>query len=131
MELADIALGQRDQADLAVFHQLEESGDVLLVAGEAVETFGQNDVDLAGADGSLQGQIARPLVVGAGDGGVGEQLDDLPPLAISPGATNPDLILDRGLALGVAAIARINRRPHGWLQSLSKIVLRFGRPFAA
>ena len=47
MQLADLALGQRDDRHAGEAQLLEEAGDVLLVAAEPVERLGQHDVEAA------------------------------------------------------------------------------------
>ena len=45
MQLADLALGQRDQLDAGEAQLLEQAGDVLLVAAKPVERLGHDDVE--------------------------------------------------------------------------------------
>ena len=47
MQLADLALAERDDADVGVPHALEEARHVLLVAADAVERLGIDEVELA------------------------------------------------------------------------------------
>jgi len=55
MEFGHLALGEGDDPDVGEAGLLVEGGDVLLVAGDAVEALGQHDVDGARADGLHQG----------------------------------------------------------------------------
>ena len=47
VQLADLALAERDDADVGVPHALEEAGHVLLVAADAVERLGVDEVEPA------------------------------------------------------------------------------------
>ena len=48
MEVRDLALGQSDDAHASKAHALVEPGNVLLVAGQAVQGFGENDIEFGG-----------------------------------------------------------------------------------
>ena len=45
MQVRDVAFGERHDVDAGEGEALEETGGVLLVAAEAVERFGQDDVE--------------------------------------------------------------------------------------
>lgn len=47
MQLADFALGERDDPDAAGQHLLEERSDVLLIPAHTIKSLGHDDVDLA------------------------------------------------------------------------------------
>jgi hypothetical protein len=79
---------------------LVDGGDFFLVAAEAVETLGKDDIDVAGAGPLEELQHSRAIVqVPAADGAVAEHLDDLVAFARRPFPAEPDLILDGGVAL--------------------------------
>jgi hypothetical protein len=58
MEFADLALGERDDADAGEAQLLEEGGDMFLVAADPVERLGHDDVAGTGADGLQQVLVA-------------------------------------------------------------------------
>ena len=78
---------------------LEQAGYVLLIAREAIEGFGDEDLKAACAGILEHLLIAGPQGGGAADGMVGIDLAELPSLLLDPGAALPDLILDRGVSL--------------------------------
>ena len=113
MELADLALGQGHDPHAAEAQLLEQGGDVLLVAGEPVERLGDDDVEGAGPGVLQQLLVARPKPAGAGAGGVAVGGDDGPALPVDPLPADPDLVLDRGLALEVGRVPGVDHSTHG------------------
>ena len=113
MELADVSLGQGDDAGPGEPDLLEEARDVLEVPRQPVETFGQDDVDAAGSDGGEHGLIPWPQGGGAGDRVVGVDLVNVPALPVRAGTADADLVLDRGVALGIGGIAGIDENASG------------------
>jgi hypothetical protein len=60
MQLADLALGQRDDADPGERQALVERRHILLIARQAVEGRGDDDIELAIAGVGEQALIAGP-----------------------------------------------------------------------
>jgi hypothetical protein len=121
MQLADLALRQRDQPHAGEGRLLVEDGNMLQVAGEAVEALGQHNVQAAGPHGVDEPLVAGPIHRGARDGSVREDPDDLPALPVGADSADPDLVFDRGLALLVRAVAGVDGATHqddsstGWI----------------
>jgi hypothetical protein len=91
---------------------LEEACGVFLVATEAVERFGEHDVEVA-----VQRVPHQRLKSGAqkrctGDRVIGELLRDRPALARDELATDAQLVRDRRVALIVGRVPRVDRNLH-------------------
>ncbi|WID94865.1 hypothetical protein QO058_18840 [Bosea vestrisii] len=65
MQFADLALGERDNADAAELHSLEESSDVLLIPAHTIKSFGYDDVDLAATGVREERLVTGPEMAGA------------------------------------------------------------------
>src|SRR5215831_7623605 len=113
MKLTDLALGDGDNLDGAEAELLVEAGDMLLVAREAVERLGDDDVEAAGAGVGEELLVAGAEMVGAAQRMVGIGADDGPALRRDPGGAEADLVLDRGLALVLGRVAGIDGGAHG------------------
>nr|WP_245826634.1 hypothetical protein [Oceanibacterium hippocampi] len=113
VELADLAFGDRHQRDTEKREPLEEAGDMLLVAGEAVEALGHHDLEGAVPRVLLERLVARAEGRGAAHASVAIDAGEAPAAALDQALAEPHLVLDRGLALQVARIARVDRCPHG------------------
>ena len=113
VQLVDLALGQRHQFDAGEGEVLEQGGDVLLVAGEPVEGLGDDDVEGAGAGVLQQLLVARPKPAGTRARGVAIGREQRPALPIDPLPADPNLVLDRGLALEIGGIPGVNDSAHG------------------
>jgi hypothetical protein len=85
-----------------------EGRDMLLVARQAVEGLGEDDIDLAVAHGILQCLHAGAEHRGAGDGGIRKAADQLPSLALDVGPADAELVLDGMLRLPVRRIPGID-----------------------
>nr|WP_245826635.1 hypothetical protein [Oceanibacterium hippocampi] len=112
MELADRAFRAGDQPDAEVGQPLVEAGGVLQVAGEAVEALGHHDFEGAGDRVPQERLVARAEGRGAAHSPVLVHRGLLPALCREQALAEPDLVLDRGVPLQVARIARIDRCPH-------------------
>jgi hypothetical protein len=73
VQFADLALGQGEQANTGKAQPLEQAGDVLLVARQTIERFGDDDIELPVARvfeealiGPAQGAGAAQRAVGVG-----------------------------------------------------------------
>ena len=82
MQFADLAFGQREQPHPGEPQPLQESGDVFLVARQAVEGLGDDDVELAAPGIFEQGLVCRTQSARPADRPVGigvpTSLDVLP-----------------------------------------------------
>src|SRR5215831_15013843 len=117
MKLTDLALGDGDNLDGAEAELLVEAGDMLLVAREAVERLGDDDVEGAGARIGEELLVAGAEMVGAAQRMVGIGADDGPALRRTPRRAEADLVLDRGLALVLGRVAGIDGGAHESLLS--------------
>jgi hypothetical protein len=106
MEVGDLALGQGHERDPGEAEPLVQRRDVLLVAGEAVERLGNRDVE------PVLARLLQPeLVAGSDRRGAAQRTIDVgmlvfAALALDECPTLADLVLDRGIALVVGAVAR-------------------------
>ena len=108
MQVADLALGQRDDPDAGERQPLEQAGHILLIARQPVERLGHDDVEAPG-HGILQQRLdTGPQHRAAGQLAVGIGLHQAPALPLDPLPAQPDLVLDRGVALVVAGVAGVN-----------------------
>jgi hypothetical protein len=110
MEIGDLALGQGDQRDAGEAEPLVQRRDVLLVAGEAVERLSNRDVELA-----LACPLQHELITGPDRRGAAQRTIDVgmlvdPALALDEGPALSNLVLNRGIALAVGAVARVDDR---------------------
>jgi len=113
MELADLALGQGEDAHPAEAQLLVEGGDVLLVAGQPVEGLGHDNVEGAGAGILQQLLVAGPQPAGAGAGRIAVGRHQRPALPVNTLPADADLVLDRGLALEIGRVAGVDHGAHG------------------
>jgi hypothetical protein len=91
---------------------LVKGRDVFLVTGKPIQGFGHNDVEPM-----LARIIQQPLVTGpepacATDSVIGVRSDAFPSIGLDPRPANPNLVLDRGIALEVTGIAGVNYSTH-------------------
>jgi hypothetical protein len=112
VQVRDVTLGERDDVDAGEGETLEEPGGVFLVATEAVQRLGKDDVEAP-----IQCVPHQRLESGAqerraGDRVVGEFLDDGPALARGELAADPQLVRDRSVALIVGGVPRVDRKLH-------------------
>ena len=112
MQFGDLTLCKGDDAHPSECGELVERSDVLLVAREAVQRLGQNDVDPAVTEAGEQCLVARAHRCGAGERCVVEGLRNGPAFAFGPGSADAELVLDRGLALRVRGVAGIESDSH-------------------
>jgi hypothetical protein len=121
MKLGDFPFRQRGDGDACEFQMLVEGGNVCLIAADAVQRLGQEDVELAMLRIAHQSLDARTQDrAGPGNGRILIGTDDLPPLPLRMFATQAKLILNRGFALVVGGIAGVKGcAGHGGLRSVS------------
>ena len=60
MQLADFTFGKRDEANTGKIQALEQPGDILLIARQPIERFGDDDVEPPTARILEQLLIGRP-----------------------------------------------------------------------
>jgi hypothetical protein len=112
VQLRDLALRQGDDPHPGEDGLLVEGRHVLEVAREAVQALGQDDVHPARAHRREQHLVTGPQGGRTRDRRVGEDLGHRPALALGAGAADADLVLDRGLALLVGAVAGVDGAAH-------------------
>jgi hypothetical protein len=98
------------ERDAGEVQPLVQRRDILLVAGEAVERLSNRNVELA-----LARLLQHELVAGPDRRGAAQRTIDVgvlidPALALDKGLALADLVLDRGVALVVRAVARVDDR---------------------
>ena len=110
MEVGDLALGQGHEGDAGEAEPLVQRRNVLLVAREAVERLSNSDVKAALARPLQHELVAGPDRRGAAQRTIDVGMSIVPALALDEGPALADLVLDRGIALVVGAIARVDDR---------------------
>ncbi|GAA09929.1 hypothetical protein ATPR_2933 [Acetobacter tropicalis NBRC 101654] len=115
MKVGDFSFGEGDDPHAGIVHALEDAGDVLLVAGEAIHRLGQHNLEPSALGIGDQRLDTGSHQGGARDGMVGILFDDGPALFLRVGAAHPKLVGDRGVALVVGRIAGVERDLHGGL----------------
>ena len=108
MQLGNLAFRQGHQLDAGEFEPLVQAGDIFLVARQPVQRLREHDVEAAFARRRQQRLVAGPKAGCAGNGGVAVDLLQAPALGRDTLFTQPDLVLDRCLALAVTGIAGID-----------------------
>nr|WP_260171242.1 hypothetical protein [Brevundimonas aurantiaca] len=108
VEFGHLALGEGNDAHADELQVLVQRGDIGLVARDAVQRFGHDDVELA-ALGVLEQRLDAGAQddAGAGDCGVAVGADDSQAVAGGLLAADAQLIVDRGGVLLVAGIAGV------------------------
>ena len=94
VEFRDFVLCQRDQLGVGEIQRFPAAGDVLLVAADTVQRFGEDDVEAALAGIGQQSLQPRAVGCGAAERVVAVDLTDGPPLPLGAGAANPHLVID-------------------------------------
>ena len=108
MQLVHLAFGERDDPHAGKARALVDMGDILLVARQPVDGFGDDHLELAGLRILQQHLHAGTDQAGARDRMVGVAVDDAPALALRALLAQADLVLDRGVALQVGGIAGVD-----------------------
>jgi hypothetical protein len=80
---------------------LEQSRNVLLIATEAIERFGDDYIELPSAGILQKALIACSQVAGPALRAIGVCRDKLPGIARDTFSAEADLVLDRGIALQI------------------------------
>ena len=75
MQLTDLAFRQGDDADAGKLHPFIKCGNILLVAGQAVQGFCHDDIDGTEAHSLTQRLVALSEAAGAAGGPIGKDLD--------------------------------------------------------
>lgn len=112
MQVVDPVVGQGDDPGTGIDHQLVQAGDMLEVAGKAIQALRQYDIHTPLPQRGQHGLITRAKNRCPGDGVIGEHLRHLPVLFVRAGAADADLIVDGGLALQVGTEPRVDGGAH-------------------
>jgi hypothetical protein len=110
--MRDVAFGERDDVDAGEGEALEETGGVFLIAAEAVQRFGEHDIELSVQRVAHQRLEAGPKERGTRDRVIGVFLDDRPALASGKLAADADLVRNGGIALIIRGVPRVDRNLH-------------------
>jgi hypothetical protein len=94
MQLGNLAFGQCNEADAGQAQSLIETGDILLVAGQAVERLGEHDIEAAVANRLEHRLIAGAEGARARDRRVAIDLLEAPALAGDPLLAEADLVVN-------------------------------------
>jgi hypothetical protein len=108
MEFIDLALREGDDPAARKADPLEDMGDVFLVAGQAVEGFGDNDAKPALYRILQKFLDAGPDQARARYAAVAVLFINSPAFLCGALAADPDLVLDRSLPLQIGRIAGID-----------------------
>jgi hypothetical protein len=111
MKLADVALGDRMDANAEVSEPLEKASHIFLISGKTIERFRDDSIERAW---TLPSTLKQQLEAGpvlqprAGDRRIGKDINDIDSHLRSVFAAQTNLILDRRFGLEVAGISRVN-----------------------
>src|SRR6476661_10505527 len=126
MKLTDFAFRKRYDTNACKAHQLEEGGDMFLIATNAIKRLGEHNVELAFTRILKEFLITRPELARARYATVRVCCGERPFFANDPLSANKELILDRCRALEIGRIAGVYAHAHdGSLPSRSCVE----RPF--
>jgi hypothetical protein len=103
---------ERDDVDAGEGEAFKETGGIFLVATEAVQRFGEDYVEASIQCIAHQCLESRTQQRGARDRMVSELLNDHPVLASGELAADAELVGDRGVALIVRGVPRVDRDLH-------------------
>ena len=109
MQVGYVALGQGDDLHAGKGHALKKAGDILLVPAEAVHGLGKHDRKPAARRVLDQLLNARAQKRSAGDGAVDIAVDNRPALLLGMETAQPQLILNRRVALIFRGVAGVER----------------------
>ena len=113
MQLGNLAFRQGHQLDAGEFEPLVQPGDIFLVARQPVQRLRQHDVEAAFACSRQHCLVTGAKAGGPGNSGVAVDLLQVPALGRDTLPAEPDLVLDRRLALAVTGIAGIDGNTGG------------------
>ena len=111
MQVRDVAFGERDDVDAGERQPLEQAGSVFLVAAEAIERFGEDDVDLL-PQCRASSPESRAHEGCAGNRVVGVLACDVPALTLRKFAADAELISDRCVTLVLGGVAGVDGNFH-------------------
>ena len=112
MQRADLALAEGYQPYAGVLQPLEQRRHVLLVARQAIQRLGHHNIERRLARSFQQCLVSGPQGGGAAERGITIDLDQLPAFGGDPLLADADLVVDRGIALLVAAVAGVDDGAH-------------------
>jgi hypothetical protein len=101
VEVRDLAFSERDDVHAGEGETFEERGGILLAPAESIERFGEDNIESFVQRGAHQRLEAGPKQCGAGDGVIGELLNDRPSVASRELPAHPKLVRNRCVALVV------------------------------
>nr|WP_246056832.1 hypothetical protein [Emcibacter nanhaiensis] len=108
MQVVHFALGEGDDAHIGKAHAFIEPGDIFLVAGQAVQSLGQDDGEVALHRVFHQGLDAGAHQAGPAHGAVLIGLGNGPALLRGQFPAQTDLVFNGGFSLVVGRIAGVN-----------------------
>ena len=108
MQLVHVAFGERDDPHAGKARALVDMGDILLVARQPVDCFGNDHVELAGLRILQEHLHTRTDQARAGNRMIGVAVDDPPAFALRALLAQANLVLDRGVALQIGGIAGVD-----------------------
>jgi hypothetical protein len=112
VQMRDVAFGERDDVDAGEGEAFKETGGIFLVATEAVQRFGEDYVEVSIQCIAHQALESRAQQRGARNRMVSELLNDHPALASGELAADAELVGNRGVALIVRGVPRVDRDLH-------------------
>ena len=101
MQLADFSFRKSHDTNARKAHQLEEGGDMFLVATDAIEGFGEHNVELAISRTLKELLITRPEVARTRYATVCVCCDECPVFANNAFSANKELVFNRCRALQI------------------------------
>lgn len=108
MQFGDFSLRHREHSHPLKHHLLVKGCDVLLIATDAVEPFGDNEIKAPAAAVFQEVLISRSQVRSAVEAGIGVGFYDDPTMLLDKTPAEPELVLKRGVALEVAGVPGVN-----------------------
>ncbi|HKY22882.1 MAG TPA: hypothetical protein VJM31_16830 [Vicinamibacterales bacterium] len=123
--MRDFSFGESHDSHAKECQSLEEAGGVLLISAEAVQRFGEDDVEFALERATHQRLKAGSKQRSPGNGVIMELVGDLPAFAFGERATDANLISDGGIALVVGGVTSVKSNLHCRPSSAVFSVLRF------
>jgi len=112
MKLTDFAFRKRYDTNACKAHQLEEGGDVFLIATDAIKRLGEHNVELAFTRVLEEFLVTRTELTRARYATVCVCCGESPFFANDPLSANKELILDRCRALEIGRIAGVYAYAH-------------------
>ena len=112
MELTDFSFRKRHDTNACKAHQLEERGNMLLIATDAIQRLGKHNVELAFPRIVEEFLVTRAELARAGYSTIRVGCGERPFLANDPLSANKELVLNRCRALEIGRIAGVYAHAH-------------------